>query len=1225
MNGTMRKRFLALLLAAGLAVPAVPAAAAGQETALEAAEGAQKAAQADVPTLHFDASPQSSTGELLHGSTGFLYGVSEVNVPSADLLRAIAPKILVQKAADGKQHPSGDGYRLTPYLTECGVENIQIYLQDYYLEWPYEYNGIDDYNEKVGNIVSKMVEGKTADELEHYSFVLFNEPDSIWYNGKLTQLCQDWLKVYQTVKGIDPSLKVAGPNFSAYNSSAYRTFFEFCEKNDCLPEYITWHELQKDKLTSIKAHCDEVKGYVDAYYAGSPIEPVLFINETVNFDDVGDPGALVNWISVFEEEGVYASLPYWGLANSLNELAADANKPNGAWWIYKWYAQMTGDKAPLTLENIQAPSAYGRLYGLTSVDDSAGVIYSLFGGQAGQQAVRIENIRSTKTFAGADSAYVKIYSTKYTGHQGFADEIPVEFEGNLAFEGNDLVFGVQDAELADAYYAVVMPSNGKGTMAQDSYEKEKWEQTYEAEDAELIGGAQAYTKTGGGDLARSNRAEVGNMNTETDGVKFTVDVPKAGRYRLNIYYSSQAPQVNPLTLQYVSSGGQNRAIGALSAHSLSIDGNSMEDVVYDSTVKWGYYNYKTVYVELSAGRHEIQLMYKGESQNGKNTNSILCALLDKIDLTYEPEEKAVLKIEPEELAGSQAGYALSQEGTFAGAGSAKGSGAFDFYVCAPREGYYQVGTSGSGNASLLRSRFQYASDAKAESAVGISWQPLLDLALGDANGGMAYLAAGMNHLRLEGDGLSIDQITFTEAPEASAGSISVEAEDCALSGTDAADGYDYLPGSAAVPEVVLSEYASGGAAVEGFRGGRDNALEWTIEVPAAGEYRLSVQYSNDEPAPVMVTQAGANYVHPYNTDLVERYMQIRVNGGTPQTVYCRNTFCWDTYKRVVVDLDLAAGKNTIAFTNDNSYKFSSVQDDFTPRLDKFTLSPSRIAVVAAAPAIRRQPSPAAYALGQAASALEVAAESEGGGVLSYQWYKNSKASKDGAQAVAGATSPTYRPDTSAAGTTYYYCTVTNTKGRASASADSSIVAVKVEKAANRISVAGGTKPLTVTYGKSVRIRATGQGTVTYASSNKKVVKVGRTNGKVSTVGYGKASITVQAAGNSNYAPAKVSISVTVKPKQMKAPALKSGKAGTLSVKWKKDGKADGYQVQYTLSQKFKKGVKTVTVKKAKTTGLSIRKLGAGKTYYARVRAYKGSGKSRTYGAWSKAKKQKVRK
>ena len=371
------------------AVEAAEAAISGQDqAAVDNALIALRAALEEKSygaTLNFDASPANRKTPLLHGSTGFLYGVSEVNVPSSELLKAISPKILVQKAADGQQHPSGDGYRLANYLKSCGVENIQIYVQDYYLQWPYESNGIDDYNGKVKKILTRMFDDNgdgvlsdeekqlTDEELSLYSFVLFNEPDNIWYgnNGqKLTNLCNDWKTIYTTVKGINKGLKVAGPNFAGYNSSAYNTFLKFCKDNNCLPEYITWHELQKDKLVSFKRHCDELKGYVKKYYADSDIKPVIFVNETVNFDDIGNPGALVNWLAVFDEEDTYASLPYWGLANSMNELAADTNKPNGAWWVYKWYAQMTGDKMPLELENVKGPNAYGRLYGLSSVDDT---------------------------------------------------------------------------------------------------------------------------------------------------------------------------------------------------------------------------------------------------------------------------------------------------------------------------------------------------------------------------------------------------------------------------------------------------------------------------------------------------------------------------------------------------------------------------------------------------------------------------------------------------------------------------------------------------------------------------------------------------------------------------------------------------------------------------------------------------------------------------------------
>ncbi|CUX35770.1 LamG-like jellyroll fold domain-containing protein [Clostridium sp. C105KSO13] len=890
--------------------------------------------------LHFDAS--QNTGSMLHGSTGFLYGVSEPGVPSADLISAIQPKILVQKAAGGKQHPSGDGYRLTSYLKDCGVENIQIYLQDYYLEWPYENTGIEDYNEKVRTVVTKMTEGKSDEELAGYSFVLFNEPDGIWYGNDVTQLCNDWKTIYTTVKGINPALKVAGPNYAGYNSGAYKKFFEFCRQNDCLPEYITWHELQKDKLTSFKSHCDEVRGLVETYYADAGFEPILFVNETVNFDDIGTPGQLINWLSIFEEEKVYASLPYWGLANSLNELAAGNNQPNGAWWVYKWYAQMTGHTVPLILENIEEPSAYGRLYGLTSVDEESKTIHTLFGGQAGEHTVCIDQIKDTAVFADADSAHVKIYRSKYTGHQGFADETPVVFEGNVKFTGNDLVFTVNGAELMDGYYTVITPAVGEETITFQEYTSGNWQKTYEAENADLLGNARVFTKTGGGDLARSNRAEVGGLNQEGDGVSFEVEVPKDGTYRLNVYYSSQAPNVDPLTLEYVESGGQNRAVGAVLKHKLNVDGSEVQELQYESTVKWGYYTYTTVYLNLAEGAHTISLTHAGEDQNGKQEGAMLCALLDKIDLTYRQSETADIVIEPEELVGVEEGFAFSQDGgNFEGAGYAAGSGEFNFYVNVPRNGYYKVSSKGSGSVVLSKSFVQYAADAKAESVVNTGWKQLMTMEMGTEQAGSIYLTDGMNKLKISGENVALDQITFTEDPEATKQSTAVvEAEDSKLKGNDNQDGYNYLKGSKAVPSVIENSYASGKKAVEGFQGGKGNTLAMTVNAPAAGDYKLSIFYSNDEPAPVMKTQSGNNYVHPYNTDLVERYAQVTVNGEMPQTVYFRNTFCWDVYKNIVMDVTLKAGENVITLTNDNSYKFSEVQDDFTPRFDKFEIAPA---------------------------------------------------------------------------------------------------------------------------------------------------------------------------------------------------------------------------------------------------------------------------------------------
>ncbi|BBF45384.1 hypothetical protein lbkm_4151 [Lachnospiraceae bacterium KM106-2] len=902
-------------------------------------------------SLKFDVT--KNTGDMLHGSTGFLYGVSEVNVPSNDLLSAIQPKIMVQKAADGMQHPSGDAYRLTSYLKDAGVKNIQVYLQDYFLEWPYDYDRNDrigDYKKKVEKIVTKMTEGKSESEKAIYSYVIFNEPDQIWYgtsDKNISTMCDDWLVIYHAIKKIDPKAKIAGPNFASFRESQYEKFFNFCKENNCLPDYITWHELSKSSLTNFQGNYNKMKQIIASAYQDSDIDPIVFINETVNFQDVGAPGPLVNWISLFEENKVYSSLPYWGLANSMNELAAESNQPNGAWWVYKWYADMQGYTIGMTKENIENPSSYGSLYGLSSVDEKNQRIAVLFGGQAGDQTIQMEQIKKLKMFQDQSAAHVKIYSTKYTGQQGIADSTPIVFEGNVDFVNGKLPITIQNAALMDAYYAIITPPTKEASISVKDYEKANWTKEYEAEDATLVGEAKAFKKEGGSDLARSNRAEVGNLNCEKDGIDFTVDVPKDGSYQLDVYYSSQASQVDPLTLQYVAKGGQNRAIGSISKHNLYVDGTLKQELCYESTVKWGYYKNKTVSLSLKKGKHTIGLRYKGEDQNGKEINSMLCALIDKIDLTYEAEEKQVV-IEPEELIRDQKGFTFDQvKKDYKGAGYIKGSGDDEFTVVVPKDGYYKVDAllCGDAKVTLSKSSFQYAKDAKATSEVSTTWIPLASKNISGSEFhkyeyGLIYLTAGANKLKVHSEEafffdqliLSYDKNATEENP------YTVEAEDCSLTSDEPGDDYNYLLGSSSVPKVISNTYASGQKAVEGFRGGCGNSFSLKINVSKEGNYKLSMVYANDEPAPVMKKQDGNYYVHPYNTDLVERYAQIQVNDQEKKTVYFRSTFCWDVFKNVVIDVHLKKGNNVIQVSNDNSYKYSSVQDDFTPRFDQFTIA-----------------------------------------------------------------------------------------------------------------------------------------------------------------------------------------------------------------------------------------------------------------------------------------------
>lgn len=149
--------------------------------------------------------------------------------------------------------------------------------------------------------------------------------------------------------------------------------------------------------------------------------------------------------------------------------------------------------------------------------------------------------------------------------------------------------------------------------------------------------------------------------------------------------------------------------------------------------------------------------------------------------------------------------------------------------------------------------------------------------------------------------------------------------------------------------------------------------------------------------------------------------------------------------------------------------------------------------------------------------------------------------------------------------------------------------------------------------------------VSYKSSNAKVVTVSK-KGVIKPVNTGVAYVTVSTKATSGYSAAKKQIKITVKPKTQTVRSLKSSKKAEMTVTWKKDTKATGYQIQYSTNSKMK-SAKTVRIKKNTTYKQTIKKLKKGKKYYVRVRSYKTvkvNGKSVTvYGSWSKVKSVKV--
>ena len=94
-----------------------------------------------------------------------------------------------------------------------------------------------------------------------------------------------------------------------------------------------------------------------------------------------------------------------------------------------------------------------------------------------------------------------------------------------------------------------------------------------------------------------------------------------------------------------------------------------------------------------------------------------------------------------------------------------------------------------------------------------------------------------------------------------------------------------------------------------------------------------------------------------------------------------------------------------------------------------------------------------------------------------------------------------------------------------------------------------------------------------------------------------------------------------KPKKVSRLSVKSAKTKQMTVKYKKVSGAEGYEITYSTSKKFKKAKKTTATK----TNTTITKLSKKKTYYVKVRAYKvDSAGKKVYGTYSKVAKVKTK-
>ena len=160
-----------------------------------------------------------------------------------------------------------------------------------------------------------------------------------------------------------------------------------------------------------------------------------------------------------------------------------------------------------------------------------------------------------------------------------------------------------------------------------------------------------------------------------------------------------------------------------------------------------------------------------------------------------------------------------------------------------------------------------------------------------------------------------------------------------------------------------------------------------------------------------------------------------------------------------------------------------------------------------------------------------------------------------------------------------------------------------------------------TYNLKKEVKAAGD--LTFTSSNKKIISVGRKSGKLTVKKPGKVTIKIKASATENYKGASKTITIYAVPKKQTIKKISAGKR-KVKVVLKKDTKATGYQIVVAKNSKFNKGKKVLTKKGNKQITYTITKLNSRKIYYVKARSYKVIGNKKYFGTWSKVKKVRVK-
>jgi len=382
--------------------------------------------------------------------SGFLYGKNATQPPD-NIIKPLQPKLWRTSQLD-----------LYPRVIGFGAQ-FQLLLSDTWgygapRGWPYD--NYAKWEEHVRQIARKHKDKAIL-------WDVWNEPDlkDPFWKGTKEQFFETYKRAYQVLRQeLGPNVMIGGPSITKYDQNFLTEFLNYCKANNLEVNFLSWHELNDQDITSITAHINNARRSLqqNPNYQSLKIQKI-YVNEIIGptaqyrpaenlgflyYTELGRPdgAARACWDPINKGSGTNNCFN-----NSLDGLVTpDQSLPRAVWWVYKAYADGFNSRVSSQSSNPKIVALASR----ANREGKAQILFGYFEQAFSTPTAGVTLMLKNLPNSGGNSAF-KVQKIPDSGEQVIKELVTVRQE-NITVNNQQLVrLTIPNLQLHEAYLLTI--------------------------------------------------------------------------------------------------------------------------------------------------------------------------------------------------------------------------------------------------------------------------------------------------------------------------------------------------------------------------------------------------------------------------------------------------------------------------------------------------------------------------------------------------------------------------------------------------------------------------------------------------------------------------------------------------------------------------------------------------------------------------------------------------